>query len=290
MVTNKEFNFTGVYKLVNIKTNKFYIGSGGGKRGIYQRVRNHISGFNTGKSHCLKLLNSMKKHGIENFYLIVLEKCLKEECQQKEQYWLDLLNPEYNILKNAYSPKGRIISQETRDKIGKAHKGKIITEKHKEQIRKASLGRKLSEETKKKISESHLGEKNYWYGKVHSENAKNKISIANLGKKLSEETKKKMSKSRIGHKTSEETKEKIRQSNLGKIRSQETRNKISLVKKSKSKKIINLTSYEIYNNIYEASEVLKLHIQSLHRILSGKRPKSKIKVKWIIEQDKQKLL
>lgn len=55
----------------------------------------------------------MLKHGHENFTLEILEYCSITELFVREQYYLDLLKPEYNILKFAYSTKGYKHSAET---------------------------------------------------------------------------------------------------------------------------------------------------------------------------------
>jgi group I intron endonuclease len=59
---------------------------------------------------------------------------------KREQYYLDLFKPEYNILKVAGSL------------LGFKH-----SEKTKAQIRAKALGRKISEETKAKMSVSKMG-------------------------------------------------------------------------------------------------------------------------------------
>lgn len=48
----------------------------------------------------------MSKYGHENFTLEILEYCLKDELLTRENYYFDLLKPEYNILKHAYSLLG----------------------------------------------------------------------------------------------------------------------------------------------------------------------------------------
>ena len=46
------------------------------------------------------------KYGYSNFQLEILEYCETTLCQQLEQHYIDLLQPEYNILKIAGSSKG----------------------------------------------------------------------------------------------------------------------------------------------------------------------------------------
>ena len=48
----------------------------------------------------------MYKYGHGNFILEILEYCDKSNLLEREQYYLDKLKPEYNILKYAYSMLG----------------------------------------------------------------------------------------------------------------------------------------------------------------------------------------
>lgn len=63
------------------------------------------------------------KYGYANFSLEILEYCEPEDCIKKEQYYIDLLNPEYNILKIAGSPLGYNHSEESKRKISERMKG-----------------------------------------------------------------------------------------------------------------------------------------------------------------------
>lgn len=47
----------------------------------------------------------MSKYGHENFTLEILEYCLKDKLLIRENYYFDLLKPEYNNLKHAYTAK-----------------------------------------------------------------------------------------------------------------------------------------------------------------------------------------
>lgn len=50
---------------------------------------------------------------------------------------------------------GRMVSEQTREKISRRHKGRIISTETKQKLSLAHMGKKLSIETKKKMSESH---------------------------------------------------------------------------------------------------------------------------------------
>ena len=52
------------------------------------------------------IYKALLTHGFENFTLEILEYCGPSELLKREQYYLDILNPEYNILKTAGSRLG----------------------------------------------------------------------------------------------------------------------------------------------------------------------------------------
>ena len=73
--------------------------------------------------------------------------------------------------------KGKIVSEETRQKLSKATKGE----------NNPMFGKKQTEEAKQKIAEKNkgklLGENNPMYRKKRTEETKNKIRLGNIGKK-----------------------------------------------------------------------------------------------------------
>jgi group I intron endonuclease len=98
---------------------------------------------------------ALLKVGYYNFSLEILEYCEPSKCIEREQYYLNLLQPEYNILKIAGSSLGYQHSEEAKKKISEAKKN--MTEETKKRISEAHLGKNHSEETRKKISEAHIG-------------------------------------------------------------------------------------------------------------------------------------
>lgn len=94
----------GIYKILNSRTGKFYIGSSNNlpKRWVRHKYelkkQIHSNGY---------LQNSYNKHGLNSFIFIVLEFIPdKTFLVQREQYWLDKLTPYkrsigYNILERA---------------------------------------------------------------------------------------------------------------------------------------------------------------------------------------------
>jgi group I intron endonuclease len=75
-----------------------------------------------------------------NFRLEILEYCAKSETIKKEQFYIDLLKPEYNILTKAGSSLGYKHSEETRVK----YKSRVLSEEALANLRKAKKGAVLS--------------------------------------------------------------------------------------------------------------------------------------------------
>lgn len=115
------------------------------------------------KYYSLKLLNSRKtaihnallKYGFQNFKLEILEYCGEGvNPVEREQYFLDLLKPEYNILNKASSLLGFKHKTETLEFFKNERKVKDST---RENLSKAATGRILSPELRKKLSEQREG-------------------------------------------------------------------------------------------------------------------------------------
>ena len=97
---------SGIYRWNNLKTNKNYIGSSGN---LSCRFNNYYSSryliAELEKSSSI-IYRSILKHGYSKFSLDILEYCDRDILISREQYYIDLLKPEYNILKIAGYYKG----------------------------------------------------------------------------------------------------------------------------------------------------------------------------------------
>lgn len=91
---------------------------------------------------------ALLKYGYENFNLEILEYCRADELVAREQYYLDLIKPEYNILTNAYSLLGFKHSPENIAKF----KLKKISQEHRDILSLTHLGKVVSQETRDKLS------------------------------------------------------------------------------------------------------------------------------------------
>ena len=93
-----------VYMFVNKLNNHRYIGS---SINLKSRIRKHLFTFTTSKdvkeSACPILLKAVEKYGLSNFNLIILfedPSYTSDLIRSKEQDFINLLLPEYNIVKD----------------------------------------------------------------------------------------------------------------------------------------------------------------------------------------------
>ena len=85
----------GVYLITNLKNGKKYVGQ---SVQPYGRRATHFSFHNTEKHASNKILQSdLKEYGKQSFTFEILEHCNKEELLEKEKYYINKLNPEYNL-------------------------------------------------------------------------------------------------------------------------------------------------------------------------------------------------
>lgn len=161
-----EFNTSGIYKITNLVNNDFYIGSAVNFR---KRFNTHKHFLSKGKRCNKYLYNAINKYGIENFLIEIIEVVNKENILNREQYYIDSLNPKYNICKIAGNTLGLKMSDE-----------------FKENQRQRMIGSKHTEETKRKIGDAHRGI-------PRPEYIREKLKTINIGRKHTDEAKKKFS-------------------------------------------------------------------------------------------------
>jgi len=69
------------------------------------------------------IFSALIKYGYSNFTLEILEYCDKLKVIEREQFYIDLLSPKYNLLKVAGSRFGIKHSDDTRKKMSLSQKG-----------------------------------------------------------------------------------------------------------------------------------------------------------------------
>lgn len=236
-------NSFGVYQIKCLINSKLYIGST--TRSFARRFHDHRYSLNSIKKrhHNPHLRNAWDKYGEANFEFSVLEVVEdKDLVLEREQYYLDILKPEYNIAKeakrNADYAKERTLaklkshipwnkgksgeyslgprSQEIKDKISQAQKGRLISLETRRKISLAGIGRispnkgkEFTEEHKQKLSRAKIGN-TIRKGGTLSKEARTKISEANKGKLTKEKN------PMWGKIHTQEAREKLSRSHIGK--------------------------------------------------------------------------
>ena len=107
---------SGVYLFKNKITNDFYIGS---STNLTSRMVSYYYYTNSKNPSTIVIIRAMKKYGLDNFSLGILEFCEKDLCLclKSEQKWLDFYKPKYNVLSTAGNSLGYKHSIETINKL-----------------------------------------------------------------------------------------------------------------------------------------------------------------------------
>jgi group I intron endonuclease len=175
---------SGIYRFSNKLNGNFYIGS---SINLSKRFSNYFNlSYISKVKNDLTISRALIKYGYLNFTLEILEYCDSvsgHELLKREQFYLDLLKPTYNIEKIAGSSIGVVRSEETKAKISKSLKG-VYTG-----INSALFGKTHTEETKDLMSKFKVGNKNPLYGKSHTDITKALMSKSRLGKFHNDKTK-----------------------------------------------------------------------------------------------------
>ena len=144
-------NRSGIYAIVNLKNEKFYIGSA---VKLNRRKREHLSLLHNGKHGNRHLQNTYDKWGEEVFIFRVIAYVEdKNLLVDIEDQWIKKYKPSgvlYNIREEANSNLGIKLSEESKKKISKIHKGKIVSDETKKKMSFAKQN--MNKETKKKMS------------------------------------------------------------------------------------------------------------------------------------------
>jgi len=185
----------GVYIIRNNIDNRCYVGS---SINLRKRKNEHIARLKSNTHRNVHINRFVNKYGIDSLFFEVLENTDVENLIEREQYWIDLLKPVFNISPTAKNCLGVKHTDETKRKVGLASKGRPFSEIHRQRLSQSLKGRVFSSETREKIRQSRIG-------------------TTHIGHKFSDESKVKMGKSQLGNtnrngkKHSEEVKMKMKE-------------------------------------------------------------------------------
>lgn len=185
---------SGIYKIVNVNTEKYYVGSAFDIRKRWYKHRFHLNRNDHQNDY---LQNAWNKDGINSFKFMLVENVLntitKEKMLKIEQRYLDIAKTEQDKCYNLnFEASGGEIRKYSRTKLVESQKHSYATTDRAEKIRNA--------------------QKRYWNS--ISEDVKNERSnqLRLLNVNRTSDSIEKMRKSLIGKKASEETKRKMRES------------------------------------------------------------------------------
>lgn len=93
------------------------------------------------------IYKALLAYGFDGFTLEILEYCQPSDLIKREQYYIDLLKPEYNILKTAGSSSGVKRSEETKAKIriGALSRSEEVLEKNRVHLKRLNSSIKHKE-------------------------------------------------------------------------------------------------------------------------------------------------
>lgn len=204
---------SGVYKITNLITGKYYVGS---SYHCKERWKEHLKELKGGYHKNKHLLNSFQKYREENFKFEIIHSLPEKEAREKEQWYIDnFYDDMYNISKLAgggdlisYHPdreniifrmtesvkqRYEVMSESDKEKQwgylktkGNPMQGRRHTEESRKKMSQSSVGKpspnkgkKASAETREKISRAakqRTGESNPFYGRHHSAETKQYMS------------------------------------------------------------------------------------------------------------------
>ena len=171
----------GIYKIINIVNNKFYVGSA---VDLKRRKTRHFSELRNGKHNNRHLQAAWLKYGEQAFVFVVVESLPTDaDLLAAENVWLKAhvgADYCYNIGVDATAPHtgmsgplsptwGYQHTDAAKAKIGVASKARTQSEEEKAKRRETMRGKPQSAEVRAKISATLSGEGNFWFGKKRPE-------------------------------------------------------------------------------------------------------------------------
>ncbi len=194
-------NRSGIYRIVHMESMHEYVGSAITFR---KRWNIHKRDLRLGQHHSTYLQRAYDKYGLDAFAFVPIEiVTTADQLISREQYWIDELQPVFNMSRVAGSTLGVPCSSETRAKIGAANTGKT--------------GYRHTDETKAVLSAAKIGNQ-HTKGRVMPEDERKRRGESQKGRVMSAESRQKISDARTGQPGrvwTDESREKLAESKRG---------------------------------------------------------------------------
>jgi group I intron endonuclease len=154
---------SGIYKIINTITGKYYVGS---SKNIYHRWYEHRLYLNKNSHDNDKLQNAWNKHGSDSFDFIIIETLHSDKTLllNVEQKYLDIARQDS---KNCYNlnflARGVEFTDDIKRKIGESSRGRKHSRETIEKIINSNKTRIYDEATREKLKMVTSGKNNYRY-------------------------------------------------------------------------------------------------------------------------------
>ena len=186
----------GVYLIENQITGEMYVGST--VASFSQRWSIHRRRLSSGRGN-RRLRAAWTQYGEEAFEFIVLETIEDASIvTEREQWWMDVLKPQYNIVPLAGRTTGYKHTEETKRQLSAVCLGRKLTDEHRTKIGLGLLGKqrgkRVSDSAKQKIREARIRQGcPQPVGYKHSEQTRQKMRLAHVGREVTADRRAKQS-------------------------------------------------------------------------------------------------
>lgn len=281
---------SGIYIITCTKNNNRYIGS---SRNMQKRKWDHWHHLKAQCHHNKHMQAVYNKYGKDSLKFEILEIVSYDKLIEREQFWIDKLNPEINKSETATSGfLGRKHTKESKMKMSLSHKKRLKNSEVRERLRQAAIeqhkrqpngmkGKKQSDEIKEHLRQKALEQ-------FSTKEAREKHSQV-MSEWMTDEIKQRISESKRGHKQSKETKKK-RSKSLKKAWSQytpqERNRRIKNITEGATKALAkhhgDIVSPDgiVYKNVYNLAEFCRKHGLSNAKMTLVKQGKNKSHKGW----------
>lgn len=122
---NEKLRFkSGIYEFFNLENGKRYVGS---SKDIYNRLHEHYHNLKNNKAYNKHFQSAWNKYGEDSFIYNILEFCSENIRFEREQYYIDVINPEYNLTNYVIANTDHEVSDECKKKISETLKKKYAS-------------------------------------------------------------------------------------------------------------------------------------------------------------------
>lgn len=136
----------GIYCITSLDTGQQYVGR---STDLKTRLRAHRYDSANHPEYSPKLYTDIRTYGVERFKVALLEECAQDDLTSRERYWLDVLGTEYNGY-NQLKTNFRH-TDETKQRFSWLRKGRILSDEHRQKLSQAGMGKKHSNESIKAL-------------------------------------------------------------------------------------------------------------------------------------------